>query len=229
MRCARHIDGLTRTCSITKNGRPSGGPAVDQTCDVGVLEPGENLALVPEAAEHFIGVHSAPDDFDRHPLLVLIVVALRQVHRAHAAAPDLGEQPVGTEARAEEGRLVEHRSGFRFDRRLNGGTVVVGAKKGLDFETRGRIARAHPIQKAGTLRRRKLGGFQKQLFNSRPGVVRQDAPSRCSHAARLLRIVRDQSRTSMESFAVMPPKKRISMRRPSGMFFASSVAPRLPP
>src|SRR5262249_58860470 len=61
------------------------GPAVDQPRDERVLETGEDLTLVAEAAEHFVGVHTAAHDFDRDEFPVLIVIALGEIYRSHAA------------------------------------------------------------------------------------------------------------------------------------------------
>ena len=50
----------------------------------GMLEPGEDLALVAEPP-HPLGVEQAAHQLDRHLLLELVVVALGEVDGAHAA------------------------------------------------------------------------------------------------------------------------------------------------
>ena len=58
-----------------------GGAAVEQLGDVRMVEVGEDLALGAEAADDLVGVHAAPDELDRDPLLELLVGPLRQVDR----------------------------------------------------------------------------------------------------------------------------------------------------
>ncbi len=61
---------------------------VEQSGDVAVVQPGQDLALVPEAPNGLVGIHTALDDLDRHPLSVLIIGANRFVHDSHAAVTD---------------------------------------------------------------------------------------------------------------------------------------------
>src|SRR5215475_1460093 len=46
-----------------------GRAAVEQTGNVGMVEAGENLSFMAEAANDQISIHSAPDQFDGHKLL----------------------------------------------------------------------------------------------------------------------------------------------------------------
>ena len=55
--------------------------AVEQAGDIGVFQAGENLTLVPEAADDGLRVHAALQDLDRHPLLVGVVAADGEVPR----------------------------------------------------------------------------------------------------------------------------------------------------
>ncbi len=70
--------------------------AVEKAGDERVLEAGENLPLVPEAADDAVGVHAALEHLDRHALLERIIVADAKVHGAHAAMTDLANQAVRT-------------------------------------------------------------------------------------------------------------------------------------
>ena len=70
--------------------------AVEQAGDVRMLEAGENLPLVPEAADDAVGVHAALEDLDRHALLERIVVADAKIDGAHAAMTDLANEAVRT-------------------------------------------------------------------------------------------------------------------------------------
>src|SRR4051794_16335598 len=56
--------------------------------DVGVVEIGEYLTLVAKALENVIGVHPALDYFNRDAAVILIVIAFRQIDRAHASGPN---------------------------------------------------------------------------------------------------------------------------------------------
>jgi hypothetical protein len=80
--------------------------AVQQPRDVGVVARGEDLPLVAEAAQHLVRVHAALDDLERHSLLEMLVRALGQVDHAHAAAADLVDDAVGSDARPGSERLV---------------------------------------------------------------------------------------------------------------------------
>ena len=68
-----------------------GGTTVVQLGDVGMIQGGEDLPLVAEAAQDVLGVHAALEDLDGHLTLEVGVVAVRQVHGAHTS---LAEAPV---------------------------------------------------------------------------------------------------------------------------------------
>ena len=72
--------------------------AVEESGDVRVVERGENLPLVHEAANEAL-VPRAPrrQKFDSYLSLVLIVGALGEVYGSHAAATDLVENAVGSD------------------------------------------------------------------------------------------------------------------------------------
>ena len=74
--------------------------AVVQPGDVGMLQGGEDLALVAKAAQDLVGVHATLDQLDGDPLLELLVRAVGQVDGAHAAPADLLEYPVRAQALA---------------------------------------------------------------------------------------------------------------------------------
>src|SRR5690606_17035046 len=66
----------------------------------------EDLPLVTEAAQHLVRVHAAFDDLERDAPVELLVRALGQVDRAHAAAADLVHDAVGPDAYPGSGRRV---------------------------------------------------------------------------------------------------------------------------
>ncbi len=69
---------------------------VEQARDERMLEAGENLALVPEAADDAVGVHAALEHLDRDALLERVIVADAEIHGAHAAMTDFPNQAVRT-------------------------------------------------------------------------------------------------------------------------------------
>jgi hypothetical protein len=73
-----------------------------------MVEIGQNLLLVAEAAENGIGVHATLDDLDGNLLLELIVGALGQIDGAHTAASDFTQNLVGADTPSYQGfgRLI---------------------------------------------------------------------------------------------------------------------------
>ena len=76
-----------------------GSAAVEQTGDVGMLQPGQRLPFAAEAVEDQIGVHAAAHQLDRDLGLILIVVAFGEIDGAHAAAAEFAHQPVWAHTR----------------------------------------------------------------------------------------------------------------------------------
>ncbi len=72
--------------------------AVDEPRDAGMLEACKDLTLGDESVEHVLGIETAADELDRHVLAVLIVVARREIDRAHAAASDRSIEAIGTDS-----------------------------------------------------------------------------------------------------------------------------------
>ena len=110
---------------MTKNGRSVvGRAAVEQVRDVRMIEAGEDLLFVPEAAQASASRVQcrAGHDLDRDVLVVLAVGASRQVDGAHAAASDLAHHFVGAEPAADEARLRGRdwrwRAGWMFEEGL---------------------------------------------------------------------------------------------------------------
>ena len=93
--------------------------AVDQSCDVGMLEHRQDLPLGTESLQDLVRTQEGIDQLDRDLLREALVVAGGPIDHPHAAAADLLEDPVGAEAvargyaphirrRAEEGgRRIE--------------------------------------------------------------------------------------------------------------------------
>ncbi len=76
-----------------------GCSAIQQRGDVRMRERGENLPLVAKARDDEFRAHPALDDLDRNLLVVRLVHAFGEVHRAHSAAPKLADELVRTDSR----------------------------------------------------------------------------------------------------------------------------------
>jgi hypothetical protein len=71
-----------------------GGAAVEQPRDVWMLQPRQDLALAAEVPDDLRAVQAA-DHLDGHALLVLVVGAGGEVHRAHPTVAERAQQAVG--------------------------------------------------------------------------------------------------------------------------------------
>src|SRR6185369_1244234 len=65
-----------------------------------MTEVGEYLHLVAKAFANCIAAETGLDQFDRNLLVIVLVVALGQIDGAHAAATELAQDPVRTDASA---------------------------------------------------------------------------------------------------------------------------------
>src|SRR5262249_19536646 len=81
-----------------------GHAAIEQACDAGVIETGEDLPLEAEALEEDVAEGLAGDYFDGHALFELAVKALRGINSSHATLAHgslhfvRSEAPVGLDA-----------------------------------------------------------------------------------------------------------------------------------
>ena len=108
-----------------------GGAAVEQAGDVRVLEPRQDLALRAELP-HALGIEPAAHHFDGDLLQELVVVALGEIHRAHAALAEHLHELVGAqtlERRARTGGGLGH--GVTHDRheRPTGVLFAIGGEQ----------------------------------------------------------------------------------------------------
>ena len=84
--------------------------AIEQSADVGMLEPRERLSLATEAREDELGIHPRSHQFDRDLGAILVVISFCKKDRAHTAAAKLFHQSVRTNTRRRAGgcaRLME--------------------------------------------------------------------------------------------------------------------------
>ena len=65
-----------------------------------MLEPRQDLALVPEAAQDLVGISPTLEQFDRDEFFKLLIGALRQPDGAHTAAAKLAHQFIRSDAPA---------------------------------------------------------------------------------------------------------------------------------
>src|SRR5262245_46192195 len=75
-----------------------GGAAVEQACDVRVIQRGQNLPLGAQARLYLPRQHAATDELDGDLLLVLLIGALAQVDLAHPALAQHAQHLVGANA-----------------------------------------------------------------------------------------------------------------------------------
>ena len=82
------------------------GAAVEQAADVGMVEAGEYLALVAEAADDRVGVHAALEHFERDAFLEGVVAADGKVDGAHAAASQFPDEAIRTDSHAVDAAVL---------------------------------------------------------------------------------------------------------------------------
>ena len=180
---AEAVDGQPLDVLHDEVGEPVlGRPAVEQARDVWVVQGGENLALVAEAAEDEVRVHPALDELDGDAAAELAVVALGHVDGAHPAAADLAHDLVGADPAADGRvfhRLRDERRRVPLDRgpqprdgerRLLdevAGLVVLRDER-LDLLAQGVVARARLDDVAAALRRRQVERRLEHFLNLFP-------------------------------------------------------------
>ena len=133
-----------------------GVAGVDHAGDVGVREAGQDVALGGEARR---AVRSRPSNqLERDRLLVLAVVAFREVDRAHPAVADDIDDTPRAEPDADE-RIGPGRGCARLlDESFDPERVLrrVGGEHGRDLGAQVTVAAAHAIQVGDALGRRQL-------------------------------------------------------------------------
>jgi hypothetical protein len=114
-----------------------GGAAIQECGYIRVVEVGQNLPLMAEAAENGVSIHSALDELDRNLLLILSVCSDRQVDGSHATVPDLSQDLIrpDTISRCKADLIIGDEFGsYPEDRRLNETAgLIVGSQQRLDF------------------------------------------------------------------------------------------------
>ena len=85
------LDELHREVRPPVEAPALGDAAVEEAGDVGVVEAGEDLALLAEPGEHGLGVHPAPDELERGALAVSAVGALGEEDVPHPTSADAAD------------------------------------------------------------------------------------------------------------------------------------------
>ena len=101
-RIAPGVDGLARHEFHDHVGHAAiGGATIEQPRDVAMVETGENLAFDPEAPFGELAAQVGAHELDGHFGVVLLVVANRLEHIAHAAGAQHSDDAIGTDALAD--------------------------------------------------------------------------------------------------------------------------------
>ena len=145
---AVHVDGLAAQVFHHVVGLARGALArVEQAGDAGMIERREDFPFALEALSRVLVEAAGVQHLDRDLLLHAAVVALAQIHHAHAAAADFPQQHEGAQARA-------HGRGHRRGRQRRDGRI--GAVRPVS------VGRQHRRQRAGNDRvGTALGGDQR--------------------------------------------------------------------
>jgi len=71
--------------------------AVEETCDVGMLEVREDLSFDPKALNDKVSIHPSLNQFYGDLLPVLIIIASGEIDRSHAPTSDCSQDFVRTD------------------------------------------------------------------------------------------------------------------------------------
>src|SRR6185503_6390110 len=122
------LDVLHDEVRLARRGRS----AVEEPCDVRMVQRRRDLALATEASERDFVRQAAGDELYRDPPLKLVVGAPREIDDAHAPPADLGEQLVWPDPLALPGAWRSIEEGHRHGCVENVVAVLGGGRQGLD-------------------------------------------------------------------------------------------------
>src|SRR5580693_1474199 len=108
--------------------------SIEESGDVGVLEPGQDLPLVPEPVAQQVQVAPPWTDLQCDRLAILVVVADRPIHHSHAAAPDLPDDAIRSDAATRPVDWLRRRTGGAAD-----GLCDTRARSGIVFQQRAKL------------------------------------------------------------------------------------------
>src|SRR5580658_6626020 len=202
------------------------GPAVEETSNIRMIEAGENLALILEAADDEARTLSRTYDFKRNLLAVLIVGAESEIHFSHSSRANQLHDLIRAYTPVQHGgrrpRWLRIREAHRYRRSQElGGSLLMGGKQRFHFAVQLRVDHGQPREMW-----RALARVHAQRFVY---FVRDRLPTLRSHALVLPRISRcNQARATVQSRSAVademfntsavsaidsPPKKRNSTIR----------------
>jgi len=152
--------------------------AVDQTCNRGVIEGGEDVPFAVQAAAQSRMQGRVLQNLDGHRLLVLRLVALAAIHGAHAAVPENRGHAIRADLRADQSILValqQRLCGFayRLQQRVLAG--LVGREQGFERGAQFLIVAACARQTCQPLGRPGLDQLLEQRLNLLPACLRDHA------------------------------------------------------
>ena len=143
-----------------------GDAGVEEACDVGVVEGGEDLSLAPESSLEVGVVDGGADELDDDALLVGGVGAGGAVDDAHGAGAEARLDAVAADGAADHGVGAVEAAGDGIAEEVGGG--VVGADEGLDLVAEARVVEA--IEEVGAPVGRDVGDGLERLVDAFPEV-----------------------------------------------------------
>jgi hypothetical protein len=157
-----------------------GGASVEQLYDIGMVERGESLTLVPKTPEQIGVAQTGRNDFNRNLFSVLIVGTSGQIDSSHATLPDTAKNLVGTDT-------LIYRRGFA-DGRLNcgrnrhrplvrGASFLIRGQESLDFVLQLFVARASLIEEGAPGAWLFLKSHVEQILKALPSARVHYAPT----------------------------------------------------
>jgi hypothetical protein len=168
------VDGLPADVLHDEVGPPVVGvAAVQESRDPGVVERGQDLAFGAEPCREVGAVRSVGQDLEGDLLLVDVVGAHRDVHRAHAALAEHGLHRVVADPPADE-RRRRGRRGLRG----NGGLPeefarpLVGDEQRLDLASHLEILATLARQEGRPFARSQRGRLIEELLDAPPAIRR---------------------------------------------------------
>ena len=76
---------------------------INQACNIWMIKAGKNLPFVPKATAGEISLHPVSDELNGYAFLILLVIAHRQIHRAHPALSKLAHDLIVTDFLPDQG------------------------------------------------------------------------------------------------------------------------------
>ncbi len=202
-----------------------GGATIEQAGDVGMVETGQDLALVAEALQDELVVEAATHQLDGNLMLELAIDADGAVDLSHAAAADFLKDVVGADPAADtRGRRRRAQVGQRSDGGIAQETALrqqVGAQQRFDFGPEVGIDGKDLVEVGAALDRVETQGviehflYLLPLFPFHAGALREI--SRWSQIRAVVHsretVAGDMPSTSEVSSIERPAKKRSSTMR----------------